>query len=80
MNNLNSPYKKKYTFIEAIRFIEDHEGLYYVVDSEGNKTWDFIDKPTLKQYNYQIKKSGRRTVFLSFKDWKEYIVNEDDLK
>lgn len=80
ITSLNSHYRKKYSFIEAIRFIEGHEGIYYVVDNEGNKTWDFVDKPTLKQYKYQVKKNGRRTVFLSFKDWKEYIVNESDLK
>lgn len=76
---LNSKYRRKYSFIEALRFIEERTGIYYAVDNQGNKCWDFIDKPTLKQYKYQLKK-GRRTVFLSFKDWKEYLINEEDLK
>lgn len=79
--NLNSPYARmKIDIEEALEFIDSRDGIYYTVNNKGEKVWDFVDKPTLKQYKYQIKKNGNRTVFLNFNDWKEYIVNESDLK
>lgn len=76
----NSPYfRMKFTFKEALKFIDDRPGIYYTVTNLGRRRWSFIDKPTLKQYRYQLNKNGERTVFLSFKDWKEYIVTESDL-
>lgn len=76
----DSPYyRKKFNFNEALEFIDERSGIYYTVTNRGQRRWDFIDKPTLKQYRYQLNKNGERTVFLSFKDWKEYIVTESDL-
>lgn len=64
---------------EQIDWVNHTQGIYYAVDNQGNRVWDFVDeKPTLKQAKYQRKK-GRRIVFLNFKDWKEYIVNESEL-
>lgn len=77
---LASPYSRmKLNFLQALEFINNREGIYYTVTNEGKRRWDFVDKPTLKQYRYQLQKNGERTVFLSFKDWKEYLVNESDL-
>ncbi|MBO0558972.1 hypothetical protein EXQ37_03815 [Clostridium botulinum] len=70
---------KKFGLIEALEFIKNREGIYYAVNNSGEREYDFVDKPTKKQAKYQRVKNGRRTVFLSFKDWKEYIVNENEL-
>lgn len=72
-------FGKRFSFIEAMNFIIGREGIYYTINNEGKRVYDFIDKPTLKQYKYQIRKNGHRTVYLDFNDWKEYIVNESNL-
>lgn len=71
--------RRDLTFAEAIKFIDDREGIYYAVNNKGKRVYDFIDKPTLKQSQYQRKRNGNRTVFLNFSDWKEYIVDESEL-
>lgn len=77
---VSSPYSNmNLSFDKALEFIDSREGIYYTVNNEGIRRWDFVDKPTLKQYRYQLRKNRERTVFLSFNDWKEYIVNECDL-
>ncbi|MES5866656.1 hypothetical protein [Bacillus cereus group sp. RP32] len=76
---LGSEYARPYTFNEAIEFIEERDGIYYAITKEGNRHWDFVDKPTKKQARYQRNKHGNRIVFKSFTDWKEYLVNEDEL-
>lgn len=76
----DSPYSRRsFTFTEALEFVESREGIYYTVDNNGKRIWDFVDKPTKKQYKYQLTKNGHRTVFLNFKDWKEYLIEEKDL-
>lgn len=63
----------------VVNWVNNRTGIYYAVDNNNERTWDFIDKPTLKQAVYQRRK-GRRIVFLNFKDWKEYLVSENELK
>ena len=78
--NLKSEYYfKKFSLSEALDFIKNRDGIYYAVNNNGERTYDFVDKPTKKQVKYQRVKNGRRTVFLNFRDWIEYIVNEDEL-
>lgn len=78
--SLKSEYAfKKFGLIEALEFIKSRKGIYYAVNNNGERAYDFVDKPTKKQVKYQRVKNGRRTVFLNFKDWKEYIVNEEEL-
>ncbi|CUB59646.1 hypothetical protein BN2127_JRS10_05162 [Bacillus subtilis] len=76
---MGSEYARSYTFKEALEFIDERDGIYYAITKEGNRHWDFIDKPTKKQARYQRNKHGNRIVFKSFTDWKEYLVNEDEL-
>lgn len=79
--SMNSPYHAKiFTLEEAFEFVENRDGIYYAVNNEGEKHWDFIDKPTKKQAQYQRRKHGNRIVFLSFMDWKEYAVSENELE
>lgn len=67
-------------FKSCYDWVNKTNGLYYAVDNNGTRTWDFIDvKPTEKQAKYQRVTNGRRIIFLSFNDWKEYTVNEDEL-
>ncbi|NRQ69742.1 hypothetical protein HQK17_16360 [Bacillus cereus] len=76
---MGSEYARSYTFEEALEFIDERDGIYYAITKEGNRHWDFIDKPTKKQARYQRNKYGNRIVFKSFTDWKEYLVNEGEL-
>lgn len=77
----NSPYPTlKFTLIEAIQFVNSRSGVYYAVNNEGQKTYDFIEVPTLRQATNRRNKHGDRIVFLSFQDWKEYAVSENELK
>ncbi|MDP9676410.1 hypothetical protein J2W97_002405 [Paenibacillus jamilae] len=72
-----SPYfSKHYTFDEAIEFLSVREGVYYAVNSDGIRCYDFIDKPTKKQISHQVKKNGNRIAFLSFQDGKEYEADK----
>jgi hypothetical protein len=73
-------FMKCITFTDAINFIDNHEGIYYTVDNHGKRIFDFVAcKPTKKQAQYQRNKNGARIVFLSFKDWKEHLVKEQEL-
>lgn len=69
-------YCMKWTLESALDFIKNRAGIFYTVDSEGKRVYDFVDKPTKKQVAYQRNKNGHRTVFLNFKNWKEYLVLE----
>ncbi|MDA1799457.1 hypothetical protein [Bacillus cereus group sp. BY6-1LC] len=79
---MNSPYyaKKFSTFEEALDFINERDGIYYAMKKDGTKHLDFIDKPTKKQAVYQRVKHGNQIVFLSFADFKIYVVSEDELR
>ncbi|WP_236734969.1 hypothetical protein [Bacillus mycoides] len=77
---LGNEYARSYTFDEALEFIEERKGIYYAITKDGNRHWDFVDKPTKKQARYQRNKHGNRIVFKSFADWKEYLVSEDELE
>ncbi|WP_154826931.1 hypothetical protein [Clostridium butyricum] len=59
-------------------WINSRDGIYYSINNNNSKTWDFVDRPSKKQAIYQRRK-GRRIVFLSFRDFKEYIINEYEL-
>lgn len=76
---LGSPYKRRLNLLDSIEFVNQRNGVYYAVNNAGKKTFDFIDKPSRKQVKYQRVKNGCRTVFLSFHDWKEYLITEDEL-
>ncbi|MEN6656608.1 MULTISPECIES: hypothetical protein [Bacillus] len=75
---MNSPYyaKKSSAFEEALDFINESDGIYYAMKQDGTKHLDFIDKPTKEQAVYQRVKNGNRIVFLSFLDFKIYVVSE----
>lgn len=76
-----SPYfGKELNFFTVLKFIRERDGFYYAVNNKGERAYDFVDKPTKRQVKYQRTKNGNRCVFLSFKDWKEYIVMENELK
>lgn len=79
---MNSPYyaKKFFMFEEALDFINERDGIYYAMKKDGTKHLDFIDKPTKKQAVYQRVKNGNQIVFLSFADFKIYVVSEDELQ
>lgn len=64
--------------ISIYNWIKNRSGIYYAIDNSGTKTWDFVDKPTKKQAIYQRRK-GRRIAFLSFSDFTEYIISENEL-
>ncbi|MGG4344369.1 hypothetical protein [Paenibacillus lautus] len=71
-----SPYfGKKFSFKEALDFLSEREGLYYAVNNDGNRCYDFVDKPNKSQINYQKKKNGNEVVFLNFEDWTEYKIS-----
>lgn len=79
-NNIHPKYaNKQLEFREAIKFIENYPGIYYAIDANGQKTYDFIDMPTRQQARYQRLKHGNRIAFLNFSDWKEYKLNENEL-
>jgi hypothetical protein len=62
----------RFTFKEALSFIDIRKGFYYAIDKQGDRSYDFIDEPTENQIKYQQKKNGNQVVFLSFSDWKLY--------
>ncbi|NFO86099.1 hypothetical protein FDC58_16735 [Clostridium botulinum] len=70
---------KKMKFEDILKWIKEVDGIYYATKNDGTKGMMYLEKPTKKQAKYQRQKHGKRIVFLSFSDWKEYIVNEDDL-
>lgn len=77
---IGAPYfNYKLTLGEALDFIKNRDGIYYTVNNNGERVYDFVDMPTKKQVKYQRTKNSNRTVFLNFKDWKEYIIDESEL-
>ncbi|MCR1848240.1 hypothetical protein NSA42_03020 [Paeniclostridium sordellii] len=72
--------KKKENFINKLEWVSYSTGIWYAIDDKGNKGMAYLKEPTKKQAKYQRTKNGKRIVFLSFKDWKEHLVLEDELK
>lgn len=66
-------------FLETLEWIKSSCGFYYAIDNDGFKGMAYINKPTGKQAKYQRQKHNRRIVFLSFKDWREHLVSENEL-
>lgn len=84
MYTFNASYKSKYFqarlgFWDILQFIHNRDGMYYTVNNKGERIFDFVDRPSKKQVQYQRNKNGNRTVFLNFKDWKVYEVIESEL-
>lgn len=75
----NPYFEKRFTFEEALDFINERPGIYYAMDDRGRRHYDFIDIPTKKQAKYQRSKHGNQIVFLSFMDWKIHHVSESEL-
>lgn len=70
---------KEMNFMDVLIWIKNTEGMYYAVENDGVKGMHYLEKPTKKQAKYQRQKNGKRIVFLNFRDWKEYLVNESEL-
>lgn len=70
---------KNMSFEEVLKWIHSVNGVYYAVANDGTKGMACLDKPTKKQASYQRQRNGKRIVFLSFKDWKEYSISENEL-
>lgn len=70
---------KRMKFSDVLEWIKSSEGIYYAVANDGTKGMTYLEKPTKQQAKYQRQKNGKRIVFLSFKTWKEYEVNESEL-
>jgi len=70
---------KTMKFIDILNWLKNSEGIYYAISNDGKKGMSYFEKPTKKQAKYQRQKNGRRIIFLSFKDWKEYLLNENEL-
>ncbi|MGG7212082.1 hypothetical protein ACQPUY_00540 [Clostridium nigeriense] len=75
----DSSFFKNMSFEEVLKWIQSVNGIYYAVANDGTKGMAYLDKPTKKQAKYQRQKNGKRIVFLSFKDWKEYSISENEL-
>lgn len=71
---------KNLNFYHILEWTNTSPGIWYAIDDKGNKGMAYLKEPTKKQAKYQRTKNGKRIVFLSFKDWKEHLVLEDDLK
>lgn len=67
-------------FFELLKWIRSTDGIYYAVANDGCKGMAYLEKPTKKQAKYQRLRNGKRIVFLSFKDWKEYNIPESELE
>lgn len=70
---------KRMKFSDILNWIKNSEGIYYAVSNDGIKGMTFLEKPTKKQAKYQRQHNGKRIIFLNFRDWKEYLVNESEL-
>lgn len=66
-------------FLDVLEWTRNSSGLYYAVSNDGTKGMMYLEKPTKSQAKYQRQAHGKRIVFLSFKDWKEYLINENEL-
>ena len=71
---------KNMNFLEVLKWIKSINGIYYAVANDGTRGISYLKKPTKKQAKYQRQKNSKRIVFLNFKDWKEYIVSENELE
>ncbi|GAA0863521.1 hypothetical protein [Paraclostridium tenue] len=71
---------KNLNFYQILEWTSTSPGIWYAIDDKGNKGMAYLKEPTKKQAKYQRSKNGKRIVFLSFKDWKEHLVLEDELK
>lgn len=67
-------------FYQVLEWVKNSDGIWYAMDDKGNRGMTYLEEPTKKQAKYQRTKNGKRIVFLSFKDWKEHLVLEDELK
>ena len=67
------------SFQDVLRWMKTIPGIYYAVANDGTKGMLYLDKPTKKQAKYQRQRNDKRIVFLSFKDWKEYSISENEL-
>lgn len=72
--------KKKETFLERLEWIKNSSGMWYAMDSSGKIGMAYLEEPTKKQAKYQRTKNDMFIVFLSFRDFKEYKVDESELK
>ncbi|MBU3176113.1 hypothetical protein KPL47_06990 [Clostridium estertheticum] len=70
---------KNMSFYEILKWIKDCKGIYYAVSNDNVKGMAYLEMPTKKQAKYQRQSNSKRIVFLNFRDWKEYIVNETEL-
>lgn len=70
---------KNMSFFEVLKWIKSVNGIYYAISTDRTKGISYLEKPTKKQAKYQRQKNGKRIVFLSFKDWKEYSISENEL-
>ncbi|MFQ9249240.1 MAG: hypothetical protein ACLR3R_18485 [Clostridium paraputrificum] len=71
---------KSMNFYEVLKWIRRIDGIYYCVANDGSKGMVYLERPTKKQAKYQRQKNGKRIVFLSFRDWKEYDISENELR
>lgn len=65
---------------DVLEWVKTNHGFWYAVDNKGDRGMAYLEEPTKKQAQYQRTKNGMRIVFLSFKDFKEYLVEESKLK
>ncbi|WP_346889191.1 hypothetical protein [Clostridium sp. UBA1056] len=76
----DASFFKNMSFFEVLKWIKSVIGIYYAVANDGTKGMSYLEKPTRKQGKYQRQKHGKIIIFLSFNDWKEYIVSENELE
>lgn len=74
-----SKYRNMNLF-EALEWVKNTHGIWYAIDNKGNRGMAYLEEPTKKQAQYQRTKNGMKIVYLSFKDFKEYLVEESKLK
>lgn len=79
LNMKDNAFLKNMSFEDVLKWMRSVNGIYYAVANDGTKGMAYLDKPTKKQAKYQRQKNGKRIVFLSFKDWKEYSISENEL-
>jgi len=70
---------KQMKFNDTLKWIKNSDGMYYAVANDGIKGMSYFEQPTRKQAKYQRVKNDKRIIFLNFRDWKEYSVNENEL-
>ena len=65
--------------IDILEWTNNTSGFWYSVGDNGRVGRGYLNKPTKHQARYQRTKYGKKIVYLSFKDWKEYLINESEL-